>query len=324
MKLGTYRLAGSHAWRAASFDRPNSVIDLESALGSAGAGLRQTVSEAQIGGNAADPVFWLSTSRRDLAAQLVSATTAGAAYVHALANVAIGPPVPRPGKIIAVGRNYMNHVKEGQQIWAARGRKVELPTFPAAFAKFPSALTATDSEIRIPPGVRGVDYEIELAIVIGETALHVTEENALACVAGYTICNDVGARELQRLEMESQIGITMSKNFPTFGPMGPWMVTADELPDPQALTMELRVNGQQRQHTTTADMIFTVRQIIAYWSRIGLQPGDIISTGTPSGVALAMPVPDQYYLKPGDVVEAEISGIGRLVNRVVDAGDAPV
>jgi len=96
-------------------------------------------------------------------------------------------------------------------------------------------------------------------------------------------------------------------------------VTADELPDPQALTMELRVNGERRQHTSTADMIFTVRQIIAYWSRIGLQPGDIISTGTPSGVALAMPDPEKYYLKPGDVVEAEISGIGRLRNRVVDA-----
>jgi 2-keto-4-pentenoate hydratase/2-oxohepta-3-ene-1,7-dioic acid hydratase in catechol pathway len=213
----------------------------------------------------------------------------------------------------------MNHVKEGQQIWAARGRKVELPTFPAAFAKFTSSLTATDSEIRIPTGVRAVDYEIELAIVIGRRASSVAEADALSFVAGYTICNDIGARELQRLEMESQIGITLSKNFPTFGPMGPWMVTADEIADPQALTMELRVNGERRQHASTSDMIFTVRQIVAYWSRIGLQPGDIISTGTPSGIALAMPEPEKYYLKPGDVIEAEIDGIGRLVNRVVGA-----
>jgi 2-keto-4-pentenoate hydratase/2-oxohepta-3-ene-1,7-dioic acid hydratase in catechol pathway len=319
MRLGTYRRAGSGEWRAASFERPDFVIDLESALVSAAVGLRDAVAAGPAGRNAADPVFWLSPGRRGLASKLVADVTPGAAYVHALRDVAIGPPVPRPGKVIAVGRNYMNHVKEGQQIWAARGRKVELPTFPAAFAKFPSCLTATDSEIRIPAGVRGVDYEVELAVVIGEAAVDVPEDEALSCVAGYTICNDVGARELQRLEMESQIGITLSKNFPTFGPMGPWMVTADELPDPQALTMELRVNGEPRQHTTTGDMIFTVRQIIAYWSRIGLEPGDIISTGTPSGVALAMPDPEKYYLKPGDVVEAEISGIGRLVNRVVDA-----
>ena len=315
MKLGTYAAAGSRAWRAAMFDTNDRVVDLDAALRVADPALRDALS-ATGDGAPVDSRFWLDPARRPRIAEL--AAMSRGECVHRLADVRLGPPVPQPGKVIAVGRNYMNHVKEGQQIWAARGRKVELPTFPAAFAKFVSSLTATDSEIRIPTGVRAVDYEIELAIVIGRPAFDVAEADALSFVAGYTICNDIGARELQRLEMESQIGITLSKNFPTFGPMGPWMVTADEITDPQSLTMELRVNGERRQHASTSDMIFTVRQIVAYWSRIGLQPGDIISTGTPSGVALAMPEPEKYYLKPGDVIEAEIDGIGRLVNRVVE------
>jgi acylpyruvate hydrolase len=316
MRLGTYAAAGSRAWRAALFDGNDRVVDLDAALRVADPALRDALS-AKSDVVPVDPRFWLDPGRRPRIAELAAASRGDC--VHRLADVALGPPVPQPGKVIAVGRNYMNHVKEGQQIWAARGRKVELPTFPAAFAKFASSLTATDSEIRIPTDVRAVDYEIELAIVMGRPAFSVAEADALSFIAGYTICNDIGARELQRLEMESQIGITLSKNFPTFGPMGPWMVTADEIADPQALTMQLRVNGERRQHASTSDMIFTVRQIVAYWSRIGLQPGDIISTGTPSGVALAMPEPEKYYLKPGDVVEAEIDGIGRLVNRVVEA-----
>ena len=319
MKLGTYAAAGSRAWRAALFDTNDRVVDLDAALRATDPALRDALSpKSDV--TPVDPRFWLDAARQPRIAELAAASRGDC--VHRLADVALGPPVPQPGKVIAVGRNYMNHVKEGQQIWAARGRKVELPTFPAAFAKFVSSLTATDSEIHIPAGVRAVDYEIELAIVIGRPAFNVTEADALSFIAGYTICNDIGARELQRLEMESQIGITLSKNFPTFGPMGPWMVTADEIADPQALTMELRVNGERRQHASTSDMIFTVRQIVAYWSRIGLQPGDIISTGTPSGVALAMPEPEKYYLKPGDVIEAEIDGIGRLVNRVVEAPGA--
>jgi len=320
MKLGTYAAAGSRAWRAALFVTNDRVVDLDAALRVANPALREALS-AKSDVMPVDPRFWLDTAHRPRIAEL--AATSRGHCVHRRADVTLGPPVPQPGKVIAVGRNYMNHVKEGKQIWAARGRKVELPTFPAAFAKFVSSLTATDSDIRIPTGVRAVDYEIELAIVIGRPAFGVAEADALSFIAGYTICNDIGARELQRLEMESQIGITLSKNFPTFGPMGPWMVTADEITDPQALTMELRVNGERRQHASTSDMIVTVRQIVAYWSRIGLQPGDIISTGTPSGVALAMPDPEKYYLKPGDVIEAEIDGIGRLVNRVVEAPVAP-
>ena len=234
----------------------------------------------------------------------------------ALDAVRLGPPVTRPGKFIATGRNYGAHLKESQAIWAARGREVVGATFPTAFVKLPSAIIATGEAIRIPPGVTGVDYEIELVVVIGKAAYNVDAADALDHVAGYTICNDVGARHIQKQEMEHQIGLTLSKNFRTFAPLGPWIVSRDEIPDPQALSLTLKVDGETRQHASTADMIFDVRTLVAYWSRLGLDPGDMISTGTPSGVALARPEPDRYYLKPGDMVEATIERIGTLRNRV--------
>lgn len=314
MKLGTFAKPGSGRWRPALFDGDASLVDLEAAL--ATSGISANLDDAAPA-RSADPLFWLQPRGQFLAAQL--AGKAGPEHRHAMSDVRIGPPMPTPGKFIAVGRNYMNHVKEGQQLWAARGRKVDVPTFPAAFTKHASSICATGDPIVIPPGVNCVDYEVELALVIGRPALCVREEDALSYVAGYTVCNDIGARELQRLEMESQIGLTLSKNFPSFGPIGPWFVTADEIPDPQDLTLELRVNGQRRQFASTADMIFSVRRIVSYWSQLGLQPGDMITTGTPSGVALAMPEPEKYYLRPGDIVEAQVSAIGTLVNRVASS-----
>ena len=231
----------------------------------------------------------------------------------------LGPPVVNPGKIIAVGRNYMDHVREGQEIWAKRGKVVTIPEFPSAFAKFATSLCGPDSPILVPQGVDDVDYEIELAVVIGTKALNVSEFDALRHVAGYTICNDVGARGIQRKEMEAQIGITLAKNFPNFAPMGPWMVTADEIPDPQKLEIGLEVDGEPRQRANTSDMIFSVPFLIAYWSRVGLNPGDIIITGTPSGVALAREEPEKFYLRAGQTVTAWIDGIGVLRNGIADA-----
>lgn len=229
----------------------------------------------------------------------------------------LAPPVPRPGKIIAVGRNYMDHVREGQEIWAKRGKVVSVPEFPSAFAKYPSSLSAHGDPIRIPAGHDDVDYEVELAVVIGRPALDVGEAEALAHVAGYTVCNDIGARGIQRREMEAQIGIVLAKNFPGFAPMGPWLVSADEVPDPQALEVKLTVDGDVRQRASTADMIFPVALLISYWSRMGLETGDVIITGTPSGVALARPEPEKFYLRSGQTVTASVSGVGSLVNPVV-------
>ncbi len=227
-----------------------------------------------------------------------------------------GPPVTKPGKIIAAGRNYMDHVREGQEIWAKRGKKIEIPTFPTAFSKFPSSLSGPYDDILIPAGIDDVDYEIELAVIIGLPALEVSIKHALDHVAGYAICNDVAARGIQRREMEAQIGITLAKNFPTFSPLGPWLTTAGVVSDPQNLKVTLEVDGNTRQEANTKDMIFSVAELISYWSRTGLETGDILITGTPSGVALARENPDLYYLRPGQLVTSRIEKLGELRNLV--------
>lgn len=231
-------------------------------------------------------------------------------------EVRIGPPVPCPSKFIAAGRNYMDHLREGQRIWKERGKDIQKASFPTAFAKFSSAIIGDGDCIVVPSGVENVDYEIELVVVIGEPALNVSREEALRHAAGYTICNDVASRKIQIAEMEHQIGIVLAKNFPTFAPLGPWMVTSDEIADPQHLDIELRVNGDTRQHANTSDMIFSVAELISYWSQLGLQTGDMITTGTPSGVALARPNPADFYLQDGDRIEASIERIGTLRNVV--------
>ncbi|RZL66160.1 MAG: FAA hydrolase family protein [Variovorax sp.] len=321
MRLGTYAPSGSVQWRAAAFITDDRLLDLAGALETArcagASGLPLAVADTWR--DTADMMHWITPDGIALARGLLALadTPAFAAARVSLGDVTHGPVMPRPGKFLAIGRNYMNHVREGQKIWAARGKTVAVPSFPAAFVKFSSGISAHGMPIVLPEGVESVDYELELALVIGRPAFRVPVERALDYVAGYTICNDVGARQIQRLEMEAQIGITLSKNFRSFAPVGPWLVTADEIPDPQALDIRLTVNGEQRQQAHTSDMIFPVAQLVSYWSQIGLEPGDMITTGTPSGVALAMPEPERYYLKAGDVVKASITGIGELINPVV-------
>ena len=318
MRLGTYAKADEREWRAALFHTDDEIVDLADALAASADG-RALAAEVP---NPTYILSWITPEGQAVAARIAKALAADQLDVARirLATVRHGPPVPNPGKFIAIGRNYMNHVREGQRIWAARGKVVEVPTFPAAFAKFASAITAHGTPIVVPDDVLDVDYELELAFVIGRPAYRVPVEQALQYVAGYTICNDVGARQIQRKEMESQIGLTLSKNFPSFAPLGPWLVTADEIGDPQALAIALTVNGEERQHSTTADMIFPVAQIVSYYSQLGLAPGDMFTTGTPAGVAVAMPEPSRYYLKPGDVVRATIERIGTLENVVIREG----
>jgi 2-keto-4-pentenoate hydratase/2-oxohepta-3-ene-1,7-dioic acid hydratase in catechol pathway len=259
---------------------------------------------------------WLKPENLRILAQILAAAAPDSIRPLDTSEWQLAEPVPRPGKIIAVGRNYMDHVREGQEIWARRGRKVEIPQFPSAFAKFATSLCGPRDDILIPAGMDDIDYEIELAVVIGKPALDVTEEQALDHVAGYTICNDFATRGIQRREMEAQIGITLSKNFPTFAPMGPWLTSADATGDPQSLQLTLEVDGEIRQQASTADMIFPVKSLIAYWSSVGLETGDILITGTPSGVALARENPQDYYLRPGQLVVARIEKLGELRNRM--------
>jgi 2-keto-4-pentenoate hydratase/2-oxohepta-3-ene-1,7-dioic acid hydratase in catechol pathway len=211
----------------------------------------------------------------------------------------VGPPL-RPGKIICIGLNYRDHAAETGAV---------LPTEPVVFMKSPDTVVGPDDEVLIPRGSDKTDWEVELAVVIGSTARYLdSPEAALACVAGYAIAHDVSEREFQ-LERSGQWD--KGKNCETFNPLGPWLVTADEVTDPQALGLRVWVNGEPRQNGNTKDMIFPVAEVVQYLSQfMVLYPGDVINTGTPAGVALGQPEP-KPYLRAGDVVELEIDGLGR-------------
>lgn len=210
-----------------------------------------------------------------------------------------GPPLAGVGKIICVGLNYVDHARE---------TGAAAPDEPILFMKAPDTLVGPDDEVLIPRRSSKTDWEVELAVVIGAEARYLDSPDAAADrIAGYAISNDVSEREFQ-LERGGQWD--KGKNCETFNPLGPWILTADEVTDPQALGLRLWVNGQLRQDGTTANMIFGVYHLIYYISHfMVLRPGDVINTGTPAGVAMGMP--DQPYLRPGDVVEVEIDQLGR-------------
>ncbi|MDE3190422.1 MAG: fumarylacetoacetate hydrolase family protein [Acidobacteriota bacterium] len=204
-------------------------------------------------------------------------------------------------KIVAVGLNYRDHAREVE---------MELPERPLLFAKWPNAVIGDGDAIVVPPGVERVDYEAELAAVIGATVKGVSVENALEAVAGYACLNDVSARALQFADGQW----TRGKSLDTFCPIGP-VVPREEVGDPQSLRVRCRVNGETMQDGSTADMIFSVAQLVAFISEwITLEPGDVIATGTPPGVAMGRP--DGRYLAPGDTVEVEIERVGVLANPV--------
>ncbi len=217
-------------------------------------------------------------------------------------SIELGPPVPDPDKIICIGVNYADHASE------AGLARTEVPLF---FAKFRNSLTGPTSPILLPRVSSQIDYEGELAVIIGTRCKDVSEQEALQYVAGYTIMNDVSARDLQMQTSQYIAG----KALDTFAPMGPGMVLASDISDPQALLLTTRVNGQEVQHASTANMIFSVAAIISFLSSLmTLEPGDIIATGTPSGVGFKRTPP--LFLREGDVTEVEIEGIGQIRNPV--------
>ncbi|MEU3746178.1 MULTISPECIES: fumarylacetoacetate hydrolase family protein [Streptomyces] len=212
----------------------------------------------------------------------------------------IGPPVARIGKVVCIGLNYHGHAAETGQA---------TPAEPVVFLKAADTVVGPDDTVLVPRGSVKTDWEVELAIVIGRTARYLeTDEQALAHVAGYAVAHDVSEREFQ---IERGGTWDKGKNCETFNPLGPWLVTADEVPDPQALGLRLWVNGELKQDGHTSDQIFPVAEVVRYVSRfMTLYPGDIINTGTPAGVAMGQPEP-KPYLRPGDVVELEVDGLGR-------------
>jgi 2-keto-4-pentenoate hydratase/2-oxohepta-3-ene-1,7-dioic acid hydratase in catechol pathway len=241
--------------------------------------------------------------------QAVAATAAAPSAVRYEANaVKLLAPVPKPGKIVCVGLNYRDHAIEGGKA---------IPTEPVIFAKYPNTIVAHGDPIKLPKVADKVDFEAELVIVIGKTATNVPNDpSAFQYVGGYTCGHDVSARDWQFRGEEKQW--TIGKTFDTFAPTGPWIVTSDEKFDPHNAKIQLRLNGQTMQNSSTKEFIFQVPAMLAFITQvITLEPGDLIFTGTPPGVGIARKPP--VLLKAGDVCEVEIDGIGVLKNPVVAA-----
>lgn len=229
---------------------------------------------------------------------------AGAQPTLSLSEVEYLPVIPDPGKILCVGINYASHVRE-------TGR--EMPQYPMFFTRFADSQVAHDQPIVRPRASQKLDFEGELAVIIGKTARHVPAADALGYVAGYACYNDGSVRDWQK----HTIQFTPGKNFPRTGAFGPWLVTADEIPDPSQLTLTTRLNGEVVQQARTDDLIFSVGDVIAYCSTFTeLRPGDVIITGTTGGVGAFRNPP--LWMRPGDTVEVEISGIGVLRNGIQD------
>lgn len=220
-----------------------------------------------------------------------------------LDRVRLLPPIANPPRIFCIGLNYRDHAVEA---------KMKIPEVPTVFLKLPSAITGPGAPIVLPKNSTQPDYEAEFAVVIGQGGFRIAADAWREHVFGYTILNDVSARDVQLATTQWILG----KSFPTFCPIGPAIVTADEIPDPHALDIRLDIDGEEMQHSNTRELIFRVPQLIEYISSITpLEPGDIISTGTPQGVGLGRK--PQRWLRPGETVTIEITGLGKLVNPTV-------
>ncbi len=235
---------------------------------------------------------------------LVETATDASLYLNK-SDLTYGPAVPNPGKILCVGLNYQKHAAE---------TGAEPPAEPVLFSKFNNSIAAPNEGIPLQADWTRVDYESELGVVMGATVRNVAVEEALQAVFGYCNMNDLSERRLQMLSGQWLLGKTLDK----FLPLGPYVVTADEIPDPQNLSIKGWMNGELRQSSNTADMIFTVAEVIAYASKVmTLNPGDVISTGTPEGVIMGMA--DKVWMKPGDEYSVEVEGLGVLSNKMIEA-----
>lgn len=281
MKLASFMVQGHSTYGVVDGEH---VIDLESVKQTFGTDLKQAIANNR-----------LAELTHDILASLPRLP---------LAEVTFLPVIPNPGKVLCIGINYATHVRE-------TGR--EMPTYPMIFTRFSDSQTAHLQPIVRPKASHKLDFEGELAVVIGKPARHVKQADALDYVAGYACYNDGSVRDWQKHTIQFVPG----KNFPGTGGFGPWLVTRDEIGDPQDLELTTRLNGEVMQHTSTSDMIFDVRKLIEYCSTFTeLAPGDVIVSGTTGGVGAFREPP--VWMKPGDEVEIEISRIGILRNSIVD------
>lgn len=231
--------------------------------------------------------------------------------VFKISDVRIMAPVPRPGKIIHTSGNFREHAKEGKE----SGWEFPMPHW-ISFLKSPTAVVGHEAQVAYPRYTKMLDHEIELAIVIGKKSKLLTKDNAWEAIAGFTIFNDITARDIQREEMKSGL-LNFGKNLDTFALFGPCLVPKEDVGDVNNLKIECRVNGEPRQVSNTNHLAVQIPEIVAHYSWVTLYPGDIITTGTVSGVAAFKKEPKKYFLKPGDVLESEIENIGVLRNHIV-------
>lgn len=237
--------------------------------------------------------------------------TNGEPALHSISELKLQAPLPNPGKIIHTAGNFREHAREG----SAGGWDFQIPPW-ISFLKAPSSIIGPEDSIIYPHLTSKLDHEIELAIIIGKPGRYIPAENAWEHIAGFTIFNDISARDIQAREMKSGL-LNIGKNFDTFAPFGPCMTLRDDIGDVHNLKIELRVNGDPRQVSSTNKLSVKIAEIVSHWSVMRLEAGDIISTGTVSGVAAFRPDPTNFWLKPGDTVECEIENIGVMRNYVV-------
>ncbi|MBB6733642.1 fumarylacetoacetate hydrolase family protein [Cohnella zeiphila] len=260
--------------------------------------------KAGFGGTVMDVIEGGKEKVRELSQAVESAGDSASCLLNE-ADIAWGPCVTRPNKIICVGLNYRKHAEE---------TNAPIPKYPILFNKFNNTLAGHLEPIAVPKVTRELDYEAELVIVIGKKAKYVPKEQALDHVFGYACVNDLSARDLQNRTPQWLLG----KSCDGFSPLGPYLVTADEVGDPNRLAIRATVNGEVRQNSNTSDMIFRCDEIVSYVSQhMTLVPGDLILTGTPEGVVLGLPPEQRAYLQPGDEVTIEIEKLGSLTNRFV-------
>jgi len=243
---------------------------------------------------------------------------AGKSHVYAADSIELDAPVPRPGKIIHTACNFDSHLAEltdwQQPEWQSHNWGDFHFEHPTGFLEAPSSVTASGSSVAIPRFTKQLDYEIEIGIIIGKKAFHVSPTNAMDYVAGYTIFNDLSARDIQAREHSNKV-ILLGKSFDGSCPFGPHLVTTDELSDPHNLEMKLRVNDELRQDANTGDMHYKTAELVSWWSNTTLEPGDIITSGSPPGVAAGMKSP--VWLKAGDRVDATVAELGTLTVHIV-------
>jgi 2-keto-4-pentenoate hydratase/2-oxohepta-3-ene-1,7-dioic acid hydratase in catechol pathway len=298
MKLLTFRPPRARSGHFGVLLADNRILDI-SALG--GRKLPATLLECIQEGEAG------LAAVRSAVAEAEAALSGGNTPPHVFALDAVTLEAPlRPGKIMAVGKNYADHAAEGAgQVYSR----------VAGFVKLTSCVVPHGATVRKPAWTETFDYENELAIVIGRECCEVPPAQAYDCVFGYTIMNDLSCREVQLAERKEG-NICIGKNFPTAAPLGPWIVTKDEIPDPHNLRIVTRVNGEVRQDSNTRNQIYNIPAQIAWYSHAGFEPGDLISSGTPAGTGMGYKGPGTWYLQHGDHVECEIERIGILANTV--------